>query len=178
MPRRRPRLIFPARLVEAGWPTEVRADGSLALDLGVPDAFIQAEIELRRGEQLCTASLAAPQSVSAAGREAMAMLLLRAGGAVRLARPVLPRSDDAPRFEVVLTADPDVGELAHALAALAVACRLFAREIEVVQRSDAIASRVRAFRGDARNVVDPERGNPPRNIDPPHTSNRKEAEQW
>ena len=77
-------------------------------------------------------------------RDAASQLLLRAAAVVRLVRPVLV-ADGAPRFEVVFDTAPSAAELAHALSALAVACRLFGREAEVVQRSPAVAARVVAF---------------------------------
>ncbi|MFN8644450.1 MAG: hypothetical protein U0802_23375 [Candidatus Binatia bacterium] len=129
-----------ARLGEAGWPWTARGDGSIAVDLGVADLFLQAEIEAHAGA-LCGAVALAPFDPEATA--APALLLLRAGGAVRQARPVLS-ADGVPRLEVVLTADPGARELGHALAALAVACRLCAREIEVLSRAPRIAARVGA----------------------------------
>jgi hypothetical protein len=142
-----------ASLGEAGWACEARGDGSLAVDLGVPDLFLQAEIEPRPGAAQCATVLAVPEPVSAAAGEALALLLLRAGGAVRQVRPVLVPGSGMPRFEVVLSAQPSARELGHALAALATACRLFAREVEVVARSDRIASRVAAVLGGGRHPL-------------------------
>jgi len=169
-----------ARLREVGWPAEVRPDGSLSVDLDVPEEFLAAEIETRAGETRCAVSLAAPESLDTTAWHATAMLLLRAGAVIRLARPVLSQPGGAPRFEVALGGDPSPKELDHALAALAVACRLFAREVDIVQRSPAVATRVlAALGGDTPPVGAAQRRQPPPHIvKPDHNPNQEEEGQW
>jgi hypothetical protein len=128
-------------LAESGWPAGQRADRSLSVNLGVPDAFFQAEIETRAGATSFAVGLAMIEDAASVCREALALLLFRAAAVVRMARPVLASDGGAPRFEVVLAGAPSAAEVGHALSALAVACRLFGREVEVVQRSEAIAAR-------------------------------------
>ena len=142
-------------LVASGWPVTERADGSFCVDLGVPDAFFQAEIALRGRATRVAVALPLVADAEQVCREALGLLLLNAAGVVRMARPALTAG--APEFQVVVAGGPSAIEIGHALSALAVACRLFGREVEVVQRSAVVAAqycavharRTETRRGDA-----------------------------
>ncbi len=130
---------------ESGWPARERDGERLAIDLDVPDAVHQAVIERRADGAVVAAApvldatmavLAAP---SARGARALAVLLLRAGGLLRIVRAAAPPDDvAAARFEVVQRR-PSVPELAHSFAALSLACRLAAAEAAALWHDDALA---------------------------------------
>ena len=126
-------------VAESGWSVRERPDGPLTVDLDVPDVFLQASVDAQDGVTRFAVELAAVEAAPSACREALALLLLRVSGAVRMARAVLPPASGAPRLEVVLAGAPTAAEAGHALSALAVACRHCAREVEVVQRDETIA---------------------------------------
>lgn len=120
-----------ARLcAEAGWPATLRSDGSCAVEIESPGAFVQASLTargagLRAAVQLASLPAAATASVSAVSR-----LLLIIGGVVRLARPAMNMSEGRalPRLEVTFSSSPAADALAHALASLSVAHQLCAEE--------------------------------------------------
>jgi hypothetical protein len=128
-------------LAEAGWPFDQRPDGTMVVDLAVPDGFFQAEIESRRGRTRLAASISSVANTPDTCRRALSALLLRAAGAVRMARPALPAGEGPPRIEVVLAGALTATEIDHALAALAVACRLCGREAALLQDDEAISAR-------------------------------------
>lgn len=70
------------------------------------------------------------ENAGAASRAAIARLLLRAAGHVRLVRPALTETHRAlvPRFEIVFFAPPSVPLLGHGLGALSTAAALTASE--------------------------------------------------
>jgi hypothetical protein len=129
-----------ALLAESGWKACERRDGSWTVDLGVPDAFFQAEIDTCDGATRFAVALATADDAPGVCRQAQALLLLRAAAVVRMARPVRAGDTDAPHFEVALAGATSAAEVGHALSALAVACRLFGREVDIVGRDTAIAT--------------------------------------
>jgi hypothetical protein len=105
-----------------------RACGTIAVDLDVPGAFHQATVTPGPGGGIVAevsvldARLDAT-SAFARRRHAVARLLLRIGGMIRLVRAVATAGEaSAPGFQVVTRADG--AELAFGLGALALACRL------------------------------------------------------
>ena len=118
---------------QAGWAHSVRADGTLAVPLDVQEGFRQATVAVRPdGGVLLTVEVArtGPEA------RAVALLLLSASRAVRMARPAAV--DGALRLEAAFDTPPSTGEFAHALCALSVAWRLCGREA-VALRQEALA---------------------------------------
>lgn len=122
----------------------VERGSRLAVTLDVPGAFQQATVEPRgRGVVVAVPVLDVSPAERATdlGARAMGLLLLRTCGVVRLARAAgsLGDGDPLPRFEAVFRDRPDPMELAHAFAALSLACRLAAREAAVLWSDDSVA---------------------------------------
>lgn len=115
---------------EAGWPATLRSDGSCAVEIESPGAFVQALLTargagLRAAVQLASLPASATDSVCAVSR-----LLLMTGGVVRLARAAVETGGGKvlPRLEVTFSTRPAADHLAHALAGLSVAHQLCAEE--------------------------------------------------
>jgi hypothetical protein len=123
---------------EAGWPFEERADGSIAVDLGVPGAYVQALVDALADRIRIDAELADVPEAKGPCRTALAELLLRANGAFRMVRAVLGTASRAV-LEVALPPTAGAAELAEALAALAVAARGCALEARLVATDEALA---------------------------------------
>lgn len=129
---------------EAGWVFTRRTPGCLAVDLEETGGFSQAQLERRAdGAIALTAEVDDCHPAARSCQKALAIFLLRCCGWLRLARAVgEPASDGAaPRFEVVLAADPSPGELSEALSALSVAVRFGGRELRALARSEELARR-------------------------------------
>ncbi|MGD2151941.1 MAG: hypothetical protein PVG79_01655 [Gemmatimonadales bacterium] len=129
---------------EAAWSYNERASGCLHVDLDVPGgAFYQAAVR-RDGErivqrlELIAEEAAACEGVAGA---AIAALLLRVSGVVRMARATSWRSDRgrAWGFEVQLPGTTTVGAFVHGLAALSVACGLSGREVRALANDPVLA---------------------------------------
>ena len=129
---------------ETGWASHGRAT-AVAVDLDVPGAFRQAAVEVRPDARVAvSAPVAGDPSVDGMPstprcRDALTLLLLRASGSVRMVRATTTAAGGAARFEVVLAGEPAVAELAHAFAALSVACRVAGREAVVLGHDDGVA---------------------------------------
>ncbi len=108
--------------------------------LDVREDFVQAVLDRSpQGDVLVAVSLAATEPLLApACVQAVAVLLLRAAGAVRMVRATA-RQDAGPGFEVHLGPEPLADELGRALAALSVAWRLAGREADVLARDERVA---------------------------------------
>jgi hypothetical protein len=110
-----PELLQSCR--QTGWPCRPLESGSVEVDLDVPGGFHLATVG-RRGEGYVADVILLGEGPSAVGvasevrRRAVAVLLLRASGGLRMVRAA--------------------GELSHALAALSVGCRMAAREASVL----------------------------------------------
>jgi hypothetical protein len=131
---------------ETGWRCHERAADQVAVDLEVPGAFPQALVEAGPdasvAASMCVSGDAADDGAlprSSLCRDALALLLLRVSGAVRMVRATVVADGRAARFEVAFASDPAVVELAHAFAALSVACRVAVREAAVVRRDEEVA---------------------------------------
>jgi hypothetical protein len=128
---------------EAGWPYVDRPDGRIAVELEVPGAFQQAVIDRVPEHAIrILAVLGSDESVEGeTNRAAVAALLLRVAGAVRMVRVARECFADGfrPRLEVMLPACATSVDFGHALAALSLACRFCAREVEVLRRDEAAA---------------------------------------
>ncbi len=123
---------------EAGWASAPRGVNACSVELECPGTFLQAMIAplgegVRASVELARCDEPAAQSVAA-----IVALMLRAGAAVRMARPSLSGSEDRviPVFEVNFPAAPTAAQLAHALSALSVAARLCAEEVAALRDPD------------------------------------------
>jgi hypothetical protein len=133
---------FEASCPETGWCVRRREDGAIAVDLAVPGACHQAALAPRGGAVTAAVSLVEDETVAAplaeTVRHALALLLLRASGALRMVRAAA--TEDAPRFEVACATPSSAAEISHALAALSVACRLAGAEAAVLRHDADVAT--------------------------------------
>lgn len=130
---------------EAGWQGTERGNDCVVVELDVPGGgFRQAVLSgvgaadgLRVVTRLeaCLATAANPSHL------ALGVLLLRTCGIVRMVRAAVDVTAEriVPRFEVCFDSAPVAIELARALAALSIACRVAADEAEAVQRDEQLA---------------------------------------
>ncbi len=126
---------FAQLLVETGWPFTERAGGSYMVELENKGDFYQALMETRPdGSHMTSVELVAQGTFESVSREALALLLLTASGAIRMARPVVEDFNDriAARFEIRLSDGADAAFLNRAISSLSVACRFCVREAAVL----------------------------------------------
>jgi hypothetical protein len=135
--------VSPALSAEASegldWPATERADGSRGFDLGVTDATGQAIARLTpAGDVAVEVVLGRWSPETPQARDALALLLLLAGGATRMARPfgVTEGVEMLVGFDVQLAAPIRAAELEHALRALATAAEACAAEAQFVVREE------------------------------------------
>jgi hypothetical protein len=128
---------------ESGWAFAERL-GKLVVDLDVPGAFQQAVVEAKT---LCGVAVSVDVTTSSEPlampcREALALLLLRTCGVVRMVRAAVQDvgAAMAARFEVLFGDTPCGAEFAHAFSALSVACRIAGREAVTLQHDERVAS--------------------------------------
>ena len=134
-----PAVAPPAQLLqtgaESGWEVHANADGTLVADLEDDSGHWQARLlPLPTTGTLIMVELAAINAGSAEAREAVALLLLLAGAALRWARPAVRTTDGraVAVFEIPLPIAPTPASTAEALSALSVACRLVGNEVSVL----------------------------------------------
>jgi hypothetical protein len=120
-------------LKEAGWAYHERPGGALAVDLETGSQFLQAEIEGAGARFRVT--LYRGEGPGDEARQTLCLYLLEANAALRYARAFLQREGEgiAAGFEAGLGNQPSAAEAGHALAALSVAGRQCAREMEVLK---------------------------------------------
>ncbi len=120
---------------DAGWSPKRRDEGvTVRLNRGEPSARkatlhtssfgVEADVELLRLDE----------PLSDASEQAIALLLLQVGAAVRLVRPTLECDGDESVYALAVSLAGDIEERAldDALEALAVACRLVGRTLDVL----------------------------------------------
>ena len=122
-------------LQEAGWECHERPGGALLADLETGSQFLQAGIAHLGAATRFRVTLYRNQSAGDAARQALCLYLLEANAALRYARAFLGREGDdiTAGFEVRTESRPSPAEAGHALAALSVAGRKCAREMEVLK---------------------------------------------
>ena len=134
-------------LKEAGWEYHERPGGTLLADLETGRQFLQAEIEHCGAGTHFRVTLYRNESAGDAAQQVLCLYLLEANIALRYARAFLRREGDgvAAGFEVRTESPPSAAEAGHALAALSVASRECAREMEVL-KDGAVAGIYRSAR--------------------------------
>lgn len=134
---------------ESGWPCQARASGQLVMRLDLQDGVAYATLEAN-GQSGCRLSvpLEVAQDLTPPSRTAIDLLLLTACRLVRMVRAARTFEQSAGIYvwEMVWSDIPAAGELHHALSALSVACRMTAREAELLGTED-IARDYLAVRG-------------------------------
>lgn len=119
------------RCVAGGWAGNLRSNGDLAVALDVPDGFHQAQVRAKNGAIAARTRLVSVDgSLYEPSGQALAVLLLQGAAAVRLIRPYAADAEQrtAAGYEVRLSAGASSDEIACALEALSVACRMCRRE--------------------------------------------------
>jgi hypothetical protein len=137
---------------EAGWEGSARGEERVVVDLDVPGRFRQATLSGvggRGGLRVAIDLEPCPTSAADRCRIALGVLLLHTCGIMRMVRVAVDVRVDRiiPRFEVCFDSAPGSAELARALAALSIACRVSADEAEAVQRDERLAEIYMATRG-------------------------------
>jgi len=122
-------------LREAGWKYHERPGGALLADLETGSQFLQAEIGHCGAGARFRVTLYRDDATGDAAEQALCLYLLEANAALRYARAFLRRDGEglSAGFEVRVESEPSAAEASHALAALSVAARQCAREIEVLK---------------------------------------------
>jgi hypothetical protein len=122
-------------LKEAGWPYHERPGGALLADLETGGQFFQAEVDHCGAGARFRVTLYRNDAPGDAAQQALCLYLLEANAALRYARAFLERADEGitAGFEVRVGSEPAAAEAGHALAALSVAGRHCAREMEVLK---------------------------------------------
>jgi len=145
---------------EAGWGGRERSQGSVVVDLETGGEFYQATLTESPSAGLHAWVELARCGISRSSRAALGVLLLTAGGLVRMARPAVDENLEpaSTRFEVRLPPTSGSSELDHGLSALSIACRLCGSEARALQ-DEALARQYLAVRGFSR-TADQEQGHP------------------
>lgn len=119
-------------LRETGWTYRDRPEGAASVEIVTRGDSAKVLIEPDANGLRAAMELACVASQPASCAQALALLLLSAGGALRLARPYAQRGGDECRygFEVRLGAGCSAQELERALDALAVAAWMCRQEVQ------------------------------------------------
>ena len=135
-------------LKEVEWPCRQRSGGRLLTDLETGEPFLQAELSPCGAGARFRVTLYNNETPGDAARQALCLYLLEANAALRYTRAFLRRNGEAitAGFEVRVETEPANAEAAHALAALSVAGRHCAREIELL-KDEAVAGIYRLAHG-------------------------------
>jgi hypothetical protein len=122
-------------LTQAGWDYRERPGGALLADLEAGDRFFQAEIDSYGAGARFRVTLCRNDDAQTPAQQALSVYLLEANAMLRFARGFLePGSEGvAAGFEVRMESGPTPAEAGHALAALSVASRHCARELEILK---------------------------------------------
>jgi hypothetical protein len=141
----RPDAWFSQALVdvcsEAGWPYHRRPDGAIVADLDVPGDFRQADLSLDHSGFRATLNFQFADPVSESSRRALALMVALMNGSLRLVNVHFADSQGqtAVRAEVGYAFVPAATEVGEALAALSVAARCWAAELDLLGQEEAFA---------------------------------------
>jgi hypothetical protein len=151
---------LPTLVADTGFEFFVRSPVHVAVDLGLPEAFRQADVRAAAdGSVAATVAFDSPaavpsspsspapgaQSASLEGdcacTRAAALLLLRASAWVRMARGVLTIAPGGAQahFDIIFASEPSAAELAEGLSALSAAVRLCGQELETLMADSNVA---------------------------------------
>jgi len=130
-----PVVPLPELLKESGWDYHERPGGALLADLETGSRFLQAEINQSGAGARFRLTLYQNDQAAETARHALWLYLLEANAGLRFARGFIDQTNEgvAAGFEVRLETAPSPAEAGHALAALSVAGRHCAREMEVLK---------------------------------------------
>jgi hypothetical protein len=134
-------------LSEAGWQYHERPGGALLADLEAGSQFLQAAVERCGAGARFHLTLYRHDAPGDTAWQALCLYLLEANATLRYARAFVRRQGEAIEagFEVRMETGPSAAETGHALAALSVAGRHCAREMEVL-KDGAVAGIYRSAR--------------------------------
>jgi hypothetical protein len=120
-------------LHETSWQCTERGPNDFSADLGAESAP-PARIRMNENSLVLSVELVRSSAAAEVSRQALAVFLLTASSALRLARAYEIEADGQQSFgfQVNLPAAPAPEEIDHALAALSIACRVCAREASVL----------------------------------------------
>lgn len=126
---------------ETGWQFHERPAGALLVDLDTGSRFLQAEVDGTDAGSRFWVTLYRSDLSSESARRALCLFLLEANAALRFVRGFIRPEDGglSAGFEVSMNGAASAAEAGHALAALSVAARHCARELEAL-KEDALAS--------------------------------------
>lgn len=127
---------------QTGWDFVERASGRLSVELEAPNGSYRAILAERENADVSVSvDVAVWTSLSRASRRPLALLILSTAGFVRMVRPVVVEQGEKSRarFERVFDGPCTQAQLAHALAALSLACGFCAQECKLVQEDETIA---------------------------------------
>lgn len=127
---------------ETGWPLAKRDERRWVVWLESDRLRLQATLESRGGLFARVELGSTGPTTTQACRQAVTWIMAWCAASVRLIRPVLEpdlHGGWAAAFEVRLTSDAGAADIAHALSALSVACRLCATEIHLLLEDPDIA---------------------------------------
>jgi len=127
-------LALSALAAETGWAFTERDDGRVSFDLPSPAGVLAATLQPHGCGARVWVPLAEVAGLSTASRHALAVLFLRAGSVLRLARPAFVADGDETSacFEVVFATAPTAAELTQALESLAVGVSMAAAEAKLL----------------------------------------------
>lgn len=124
-----------SRCGETVWQFSERSPGNLVIDLNAEAGFYQAVVQARGEGALVSAEIARWEQLPQLSRQALGLLLLKAGALLRLVRPAVEEHEShiGARFEVRFTSMPSAAELDLSFSFLSVACSLCGREARAVE---------------------------------------------
>ena len=120
-------------LREASWPSTERGPNEFTAELDTTSASHAGIRNTEYGVEL-NSELVRSNATAEISRQALTLFLLTATSALRLVRAYSEETDGGVTFglQVILSCDPAIEEIDHALAALSIAHRMCARETTVL----------------------------------------------
>jgi hypothetical protein len=115
----------------AGWSANPRSEHRVSVQLEVPHGYAQAILAWDQGLHAAVSLARIEESLSASSRQAVAVMLLQLGGAVRGVRPAIDRESgqDVLTLQSYLPPQPCAREVDYILSGLSVAAGMCRHEI-------------------------------------------------
>lgn len=135
---------------ESGWSFVESGGGYLSVQLETLDGSFYARVRPRHDGGLdLGVDMGSARGLAQACRTALAAVLLRACGAIRMVRAAVHETDERTtlRFEASLPGRTSAAEINEALSALSVACESCGREVRALQNKDIAEAYVSLSRG-------------------------------